>query len=340
MRTLSARPVAIAAIMSLSVLLYSMAGGRTASAADPFAAGGTGQPAIAAAGTPAATSKRPVLDCPIGIAVNSADELFVANHYQFNTFCGTPGQILVFDKNGNQLPSRTITAGLTNPAAIAFDKGGNIYVTDFNKQEVLVYDPKGKPIPSKTLHTETSPYNPSGVQIDSSGDVWVNNRNNSNFSVGELEIFRKRHSVPDKIFMGLAYPVGIAFQPKTGKAYIGNATTVSNSFAVFTRSGHFLGNISTGSFTPTYLAFAKNGNFYATDGIVGVNEAAMFSSIGGIIGSPFTAGLNQPYGIAVNKAGDFYVANIGNNTPLAPSFISKFSSSGKLICTIVQTGCH
>jgi hypothetical protein len=337
---------AIAAIASLCVLLSTEPGGAAAPGGDDLAAianrvaaGGTAQPVPSGdAGDLAATKPAiPVLDCPIGIAVNHRDELFVANHWAPNTFCGTPGQILVFDKNGVQLPSRTIKAGITNPAAVAFDKDDNLYVTIYDQQVVRVYNRAGKPLPAKTLKTDPN-YNPSGVQIDSRGDVWVANRQNNNITIGEVEIFRKRGGV-DKITEGLVYPVGIVFQAKTGIAWVGNSETPSgNSFARFDRDGRFLDTISTPNFTPTYLAFAKNGRLYATDGIVGANQAAIFSPSGKQIGSPITAGLNLPYGIAFNKAGDFFVANIGSST--TTTTITKYSPSGRLLCTITKSGCR
>jgi hypothetical protein len=337
--------VAIAAIASLPILFSTDGAATSAEEADlativtNVAAAGTDRPASSGpVGNPAATSPaKPVLDCPIGIAINKRDELFVANHWAANTFCGEPGQILVFDTNGVQLPDRTIKAGLGNPAAVAFDKDDNLYVTVYDQQLVRVYDPVGKPLPAKFLKTDKN-YNPSGVQIDSRGDVWVANRQNNNITIGEVEIFHKGGGV-DKITEGLVYPVGLVFQAKTGIAWVGNAETpAGNSFARFDRDGRFLDTIPTPNFTPTYLAFAKNGRLYATDGILGANQAAIFSPSGKQIGGAITAGLNLPYGIAFDKAGDFFVANVGSST--TTTTITKYSPSGKLLCTIKTSGCH
>jgi DNA-binding beta-propeller fold protein YncE len=328
-------PALIVAILSLALFL-SMGNGQAAAAgsADPaalsksVAAGGTGQ---AASSTDAGTAI-PVLDCPIGIAVNKSDELFVANHWASNTFCGEPGQILIFDNNGVQLTDRTIKAGLGNPAAIAFDKAENIYVTVYDQQLVRVYDPAGKPLPAKFLKTDPN-YNPSGVQIDSRGDVWVANRNNNNITIGEVEIFHKSGGV-DKITEGLVYPLGIIFQARTLNGWIANAETPSgDSFTILSEDGRFLDTISTSNFTPCYLALnAKSGRLYATDA-VNTSEVGIFDASGKQIGTPITTGLNLPYGIAFDSAGDFFVANLGNST------ITKYSSSGKLLCTITQSGC-
>jgi hypothetical protein len=44
--------------------------------------------------------------------------------------------------------------------------------------------------------------------------------------------------------------------------------------------------------------------------------------------------LDLPYGIAFDRAGDFFVANVVSNT------IVKLSASGKLLCTITKSGCN
>ena len=237
-----------------------------------------------------------------------------------------------------QLPSRTIKAGITNPAAVAFDKDDNLYVTVYDQQVVRVYNRAGKPLPAKFLKTDPN-YNPSGVQIDSRGDVWVANRQNNNITIGEVEIFRKRGGV-DKITEGLVYPVGIVFQAKTGIAWVGNSETPSgNSFARFDRDGRFLDTISTPIFLrrPT-SPLRKTVVSTRPMGLWGPNQAAIFSPSGKQIGSPITAGLNLPYGIAFNKAGDFFVANIGSST--TTTTITKYSPSGRLLCTITKSGCR
>lgn len=51
---------------------------------------------------------------PVGLAVNSKNELFVANHYSSGASCNG-GQVVVYDSLGKQLTKRTITANLVNP---------------------------------------------------------------------------------------------------------------------------------------------------------------------------------------------------------------------------------
>jgi DNA-binding beta-propeller fold protein YncE len=339
MRILSARglPTAIAAIACVAVVLSTASSG-----ADPItmstsvAATGSDQAVSTGPGDPAATS--PVLACPIGIAVDVHDDLFVANRWG-PTPCAGPGQILVFNNEGVQLTKRTIKAGLHNPAAVAFDKEDNLYVTDSDQHLVLVYNSAGKPLPAKFLKTDPN-YQPSGVQIDSRGDVWVANRTNSNITIGEVEIFRNGRVV-DKITEDLVYPLGIVFQAKTGNAWIANSETLADHFTIFSQEGRFLETISMPGFSPTYLAFnAKNGRLYATDGINSNGPVEIFSPAGKQIGSPITAGVSFPYGIAFDKEGDFFVANVVFRNGQPPGSITKYSPSGRLLCTITKSGCR
>ena len=94
--------------------------------------------------------------------------------------------------------------------------------------------------------------------------------------------------------------------------------------------------IPTPGFTPTYVAFASNGNLYATDALH--NAVEIFDGSGAQVGGTITAGLSSPYGIAINSKGDFYVANIGPGGVNNGSTITKYTAAGVLLCTISGTG--
>lgn len=260
---------------------------------------------------------KPALSGPIGLAVSPKDDLYVANHY------GTNGDILVYNSK-NQLLKATITDGIDNPADLTFDRGGNLHVTNYNNQTVTVYDAAGKWIKSRTLHTDAS-YNPSGVQIDSAGRTWVANRTNGNITIGEIQVFDKKGKVVASATQGLVYPLGIVFSRKTGNAWIANSESPNDAMAIYTQSVQFVKTIPTPGFTPTYLAYAKTGLLYVTNGLDA--DVEVFNTKGKVV-QTITDGLNLPYGIAFNKLGYFYVANVGNNT------ITEYNAKGKLIATI------
>jgi sugar lactone lactonase YvrE len=303
-----------------------------ASAAAPQAA--TAMSAVSAdhATAPKGASVIPVC-VPIGLA-HYKGTLYVGNHWT-SSGCSAPGQITVYNNNGKELTKRTITQDIYNPAGLAVDSHGNLYVADATKDQVTVYDPTGKQLKNKTLTTDPN-YSASGVQVDSQGNVWVANRNSSDIEIGEIQIFHTNGSVTT-FTSNLVYPLGIAFQPGTGDAWVANSETPNDTITSYDSNGNFLKSYPTSNFTPTYLFF-KNKKVYATDGLT--SQIEIFNARGKQIGAPITAGLVYPYGIAPGAKGNFYVANVGAGGTNNGSSITEYTSSGSLVCTITTTGCN
>lgn len=251
---------------------------------------------------------------PIGLAVDADDELYIGNH------ANSAGEILVYSAKNVQIPAKTITKGLANPAGLAFDKAGNLYEADYTQQAVNVYDKLGKQIPNRTLKTDPN-FNPSGVQIDRHGNVWVAMRTNNNIGIGEIEIFNAKGKLLHTITQGLVYPLGISFSAKTGLAWVCNAESPNDSITTYNEQGNLVNTFPTPGFTPTYGAFDKQGTFYATNALGSTVE--YFTQSGQSLGT-IANGFNAPYGIAFNSKGDFYVANVNAS-------VNEYSSTGTLL---------
>jgi hypothetical protein len=282
------------------------------------------------------TPDGPIPVCvPIGLAMSKRNLLYVANHWTSGSSCGAPGQITVY-KNGAQQASRTITKDIYNPAGLGFDAAGNLYVADASKNWVTVYDSAGHELTSKKVNTAAPPWSPSGVQVSKIGDVWVAERRNDNIGIGQVEIF-KNGALVKTLTSNLVYPLGIVFQSGTRHAWIANTETPQgNDFSIYKETGTYIKDVAA-PITPTYEAYAKNGNLYATDGLH--NEIQAFDASGTPVGSPITQNLAAPYGIAIDSSSNVYAANVGFGGPQNGSSISKYNSSGTYVCKILNSGC-
>jgi sugar lactone lactonase YvrE len=253
------------------------------------------------------------LDVPIGLAEDKTGNLYVAN--------AGSSQVLIYNSKNQQLTSKTISDGVDQPAGLAFDKNGNLYVSDRSSLEVTVYDPSGKLV--KTLHTDkTSDYAPSGLAVAASGDIWVASRNNTNYDVGEIQVFNSSGKVIHSSTQSLEYPEGVLFE--------GADTWVFNSHSasldVFDSDARLVKTIGLSSVLPDYPAKSSNGDIYVTDQAASL--IAVLDSSGKVLKTTKNKGLDDPAGIAFDEAGNFYVANSGSNT------ITEYDSKGNLIHTI------
>lgn len=158
-------------------------------------------------------------------------------------------------------------------------------------------------------------------------------RTNNNITIGEIQIFRIDGSVTT-ITSNLVYPLGIAFLPKKGVAWVANSETPNDKITTYDSGGGFLKAHPTSGFTPTYLIY-QSGVFRVTDGLH--SEIEFFKPGGKQTGSTITQGLALPYGIAPGAHGRFWVANVGFNA-VNPS-LTEYTADGTLICTITKSGC-
>jgi len=186
------------------------------------------------------------------------------------------------------------------PASIALDGSGNVYVADGGNSEIRMVTPSG------SVTTLAGSWQVSGT-IDGAGTAAQFN-----------------------------YPNGIAFDPTSGNLFVadsynntirkvtlsGTVTTLAGTPGV---SGSADGLGTAAQFNnPTGVAVDADGNIYVADEgnstIRKVTPAGEVTTIGGTptvtgtangIGS--VAGFNLPFGVAVNAAGNVYVADTLNN---------------------------
>jgi DNA-binding beta-propeller fold protein YncE len=97
-----------------------------------------------------------------------------------------------------------------NPAGLALDARGNLYVANFNSNQVLVYNTSYVQQPGKSITSQVS--GPVGVAFDSKGNVYVANWS-GNGGTGSITQYspagvqNTRFSIPDGIFLPVAITI-------------------------------------------------------------------------------------------------------------------------------------
>jgi sugar lactone lactonase YvrE len=124
---------------------------------------------------------------PIGIAINSTDEVLVTDHYNH--------RLQKFDREGKLLGQFAV---LPNPGGIALDKAGNIYLSHFptsvlnkevNPDRLTVYSPAGELLHEwgKTGDAPGEFRYPGGMLISPDNRLYVADQTNHRIQVLDLE---------------------------------------------------------------------------------------------------------------------------------------------------------
>jgi streptogramin lyase len=236
-------------------------------------------------------------DYPFGVAVDTADNVYVADRFNDAIRKITPGGVVTTlvktvspPGSVNPLePSR-----FSDPFGVAVDVAGNIYVADTGNGTIRKIVPTGVVTNFAgtagivgTLYLFNLP---TGVAVDGTGNVYVADSRN--------EMIRK--VTPAGIMTTLAGTAG-----KTGSADgVGSAALFDNPTGV---AVDVAGNV--------YVADSGNDIIrkITLDGVV-TTLAGTADKLGSADGAGSAAQFNHPFAVAVDGAGNVYVADSGNDT--------------------------
>ena len=260
-------------------------------------------------------------DGPDGIAVDAAGNLYAADTGnstirritrpgKSSTIAGYPGIPGSADGVGSN-------ARFSQPQGVAVDNAGNIYVTDFGNSTVRRMTVSGTNWVVSTIAglagnqgsadgagTNAQFYSPYGVAVDSAANLYV--ADYQEYTIRKITL-------------------------------VGTNWVVSTIAGLAGHSGHTDGANSDARFSsPEYIAVDSNANLYVTDSDiytirkitpVGTNwVVTTFAGLAGNFGAADGTGTNAqfhfPDGIALDRAGNLYVSDSGNET------VRKVTSAG------------
>ena len=262
------------------------------------------------------------LNGPYGIALDSNGNLYVADYGNNRVLfypAGSTTATRVYGQGGSFTTNTTNNGGISAnsldlPTAVALDSSGNLYVADQYNNRVLFY-PSGSTTATRVYGqggsfstggankggiSANSLAFPTGLAVDSSGNLYVADGNNSRV---------------------LFYLSGST-----------TATGVYGQLGSFTTGTANLGGVSATSLeNPAGLALDSSGNLYVADAY---NNRALFYFSGsttatrvyGQLGS-FTTNtannggisansLDQPWAVALDSSGNFYLSDLLNQRVL------------------------
>jgi len=235
--------------------------------------------------------------------------------------------------------------GLSQPAGLAIDSGGDVWVANnISPGTVTVFAPDGRLLSPVAGYTGGGLDGPIGVAIDQNDNVWIANwAQGSGKSVTELASDGTPVSGSSGyVGGGMDGPIAVAITA-SGAAWVANYSNASLTklTALGTASGPLKGG---GINFPTNLALDAGGNVWTAnqggDSVSELDTNGTPVSASGYAGG----GLAQPTGIAIDESGNVHVANfgssslsilIGGNTPMS---CGNPPTAGQTGCPLSQTG--
>ena len=260
--------------------------------------------------------------------------LYVANYY-------TTGTITVYAAGArcNATPTATIAGsntGLNHPVGVALDAAGRLYVANSALSTITVYmaGATGNATPTATIAGSNTGLNsPHGTALDAAGQLYVGNYASSTITV--YAAGATGNATPTATIAGsntgLNGPVAIALDG-AGRLYVANLTLPGSS--VQTITVYAAG--ATGNATPTATIAGSNTGLSGPFGIALDAAGRLYVANNGVAGGPGSitvyaagatgnatptatipgsnAGLTDPEAIALDAAGQLYVANYASST--------------------------
>jgi sugar lactone lactonase YvrE len=289
----------------------------------------------------------------MAVTVDKNGNLYVADsHNNLIRKITTDGIVTTLAGNGSQgsVDGKADTASFFNPAAVAVDKNGNVYVADTHNSLIRKISVDGfvstfagqriyKSIPGtdKTIRFD----NPSGIAVDAEGNLyvsdWANDLIRKISPAGIVTNLAGNGDRGSKDGMGDAasfYLPGGLTTDSAGNIFVadtynnlirkisprGEVTTLAGN----THPGAANGKGSAASFShPAGVAVDAEGNLFVAD--AGNNKIRKISPDGTVTtlagsgirgaanGKDTTVSFNKPMGIATDQSGNIYVADYQNN---------------------------
>jgi uncharacterized protein (TIGR03437 family) len=296
------------------------------------------------------------LNGPAGVAVDSAGDLYIADLGNNRIRRVSNGVITTVAGGGSSIGNNgpATSAELYYPEGVAVDSGGNLYIADFLINRIrgvangVITTVAGTGAPDfggdGGQATSAQLNGPMGVAVDSAGDLyvadfgnnrirWVSNGVITTVAGGGSSLGDDGPATSAQLY----YPAGVAVGP-AGNLYVadigsnrirkvsnGVITTVAGSEPCCGYTGFSGDNgpaISAQLFSPQGVAVDAAGNLYIADtgnnrirrvsnGVI-TTVAGGGSSLGDN-GPATSAQLSGPSGVAVDSAGNVYIADYGNN---------------------------
>ncbi|WP_145928678.1 Ig-like domain-containing protein [Termitidicoccus mucosus] len=223
-----------------------------------------------------------------------------------------------FAKSSGATNGQTMLARFNSPVALLAHANGNLYIADTGNNALRIIDPPG--IVSTLATTGATLSSPGAIIVGGGSTLLIADTNNNAIRSLDLATAQLTTFATD-----INRPAGLA-RDTTGNLYVSTADNIVVKFA----AGATTSTTLAGGFnTPTALALGPDGQLYVADTgnhairRIDLTTSGSIGSVVTIAGRPGVSGtangdaldarFNHPKGLALDAAGNLYVADTGNH---------------------------
>ena len=229
------------------------------------------------------------LNQPDGVAVDSADNVYIADTFN---------NAIKEWSAANNTVTTLLSSGLIQPFGLAVDGVGNLFIADLGHNAIKKWSAANNTV---TTVVSSGLFNPDGVAVDSAGNLYIADT----FHNAIKEWSAASNTVTTLVSSGLYKPGGVAVD-SAGNVYI--ADTFNNAIKEWWAASNTVTTlVSSGLNYPYGVAVDGAGNVY----IAGNSENVIkeWSAASNTVTTLVSSGLSYPEGVAVDAAGNLYIAD-------------------------------
>jgi DNA-binding beta-propeller fold protein YncE len=215
------------------------------------------------------------------------------------------------------------SSGLNNPAGVAVDESGNVYIADSQNSAIKEWNATNNTV---TTLVSTGLDEPFGLAVDESGNVYIADSDHS--AVKEWNASNNTVTTLASSSSGLYVPFDVAVNG-SGNVYIANS--YDNAISEWIAASNTVTTlVSTGLDTPSGVAVDGSGNVYIAD----FSHSAIkeWKAASNTVTTLVASGLNSPNGVAVDGSGNVYIADTYNEA------IKEWKAASNTVTTLVASG--
>jgi hypothetical protein len=228
---------------------------------------------------------------------------------------GSPAQTAEIFTNPNATPITLTFTGTSDFGGVAFDKSGNLWAVDYNLLQLYEYTgpftSSASLTPALTLNLPAPLADPSGLAVDSSGNVYVTNFGDDTNGTDAVAVFTApvTSSSPIAYWLdGPTRPSALIFDSQ-GNLYVGSHNWTAGGV-----------NCTSNCITPV-VGIAKYASNNLSSGAT--PNATDNTGMGAVDSNPYAAQF------ALDSSGNLYMADCGNAGAILeyPSVATQFSAT-------------